>query len=420
MNKSIIAIALMLAAAVGLLVMQSKATSVNTVNITKEDIESWLQIIPPQQLRAIAAAPDAKKQIVDNLKEIFSLSLEAERLGITSRPEIQSDLNLMEKVALAETFRNRKASEQPKAVEVTDAEKAEFYKNNPNAFDQFVAGNSRLKSAPAEQREALKPQYAELEILVERAKRMGLQNERGYQMNLRVQRASYLASRAQQELRNTTQVSDDDMRGFYDKNKDQFGETRARHILIMTPEARQQRAGAPQKPGAPATEEEAKKKAEDILARIKAGEDFAKLAKENSDDSSAEQGGDLGFFRKDVRFVPEFKDAVFKLKPGEVSEIVKTQFGYHIIKVDEQRTAPFDETMKADIKDRILEEKVQKRVDDLKAKNLVTIDENFTVPTPPPAPTPPPGAPQAGQPPAGANPHGNPHGADDGHGHGSH
>jgi type I site-specific restriction-modification system R (restriction) subunit len=78
-----------------------------------------------------------------------------------------------------------------------------------------------------------------------------------------------------------------------------------------------------------------KKKAEDALARVKAGEDFAKVAQEVSQDpGSAANGGDLGFFGKG-KMVPEFETAAFALKVGEVSGLVKTTYGYHIIKVTE-------------------------------------------------------------------------------------
>jgi peptidyl-prolyl cis-trans isomerase C len=93
-------------------------------------------------------------------------------------------------------------------------------------------------------------------------------------------------------------------------------EIHARHILVPT-------------------EEEAKK----ALARVKAGEDFAKVATEVSKDPSG-NGGDLGWFTKD-RMVPEFSAAAFKLKKGEVSDPVKTQFGWHIIKVEDTRTKTF-------------------------------------------------------------------------------
>ena len=93
-------------------------------------------------------------------------------------------------------------------------------------------------------------------------------------------------------------------------------EIHARHILLPT-------------------EEEAKK----ALARVKGGEDFAKVATELSKDPSG-NGGDLGWFTKD-RMVPEFSDAAFKLKEGEISEPVKTQFGWHIIKIEGVRTKSF-------------------------------------------------------------------------------
>src|SRR5271163_3194458 len=93
-------------------------------------------------------------------------------------------------------------------------------------------------------------------------------------------------------------------------------EIHARHILVPT-------------------EDEAKA----ALARVKAGEDFAKIATELSKDPGGE-GGDLGWFTKD-RMVPEFADAAFKLEPGQISEPVKSQFGWHIIKVEEKRVKSF-------------------------------------------------------------------------------
>ena len=110
-------------------------------------------------------------------------------------------------------------------------------------------------------------------------------------------------------------------------------EIHARHILVAT-----------------------KAEAEAALKRIKAGEDFAKVAKEVSKDPGAE-GGDLGWFTKE-RMVPAFAAAAFKLKPGEVSEPVKTQFGWHIIKVEGERESkfpPFDK-----VKDQLERYVVQK------------------------------------------------------------
>jgi len=125
---------------------------------------------------------------------------------------------------------------------------------------------------------------------------------------------------------------------FYQKNQDKFqqGESvRASHILITVPQG----ADA-------ATKAQAKAKAEGILNDLKAGKDFAATAKANSQDpGSAVQGGDLGYFEKG-QMVPQFEQAAFSLKPGQMSDLVETQFGYHIIKVAEKKEAhvvPLDE-----------------------------------------------------------------------------
>lgn len=115
-------------------------------------------------------------------------------------------------------------------------------------------------------------------------------------------------------------VTPEAMRKLYDdsvKSITPEQEVHARHILVPT-------------------EDEAKK----AQARVKGGEDFAKVAAELSKDpGSGKEGGDLGWFTKD-RMVPEFADAAFKMKPGEISDPVKSQFGWHVIKVEEARTKP--------------------------------------------------------------------------------
>lgn len=102
-------------------------------------------------------------------------------------------------------------------------------------------------------------------------------------------------------------------------------EVHARHILIRAAQG-DDKAGA-----------EAKKKIEDVIGRLNKGEDFAKVAKDVTEDPSGKaNGGDLGWFTKD-QMVPEFADAAFNLKPGQISGPVHTQFGWHVIKLEDKR-----------------------------------------------------------------------------------
>jgi peptidyl-prolyl cis-trans isomerase C len=155
-----------------------------------------------------------------------------------------------------------------------------------------------------------------------------------------------------------TVIPESEAKTFYDNNATKFVKpesVRASHILILVEP----------------TADETKKKAaraeiEKIQTKIKAGGDFATLAKENSKDpGSSEKGGDLGFFSKG-QMVKPFEDAAFALTPGAVSDIVETQYGYHIIKVTEKQPAgkySFDE-VKVNLTKYLKDNKVKKDLSD--------------------------------------------------------
>lgn len=138
-------------------------------------------------------------------------------------------------------------------------------------------------------------------------------------------------------------ISDQDAESYYVRNQDQFNTpeaVHARHILIRVEDWHNQEAV-----------KAALTKTESIINEIKGGLDFAEAARKYSADSSAVNGGDLGFFTKG-QMVPEFEQAAFALKTGEVSGVVKTMYGYHIIKAEEKKEAskPALEEVKEDIK----------------------------------------------------------------------
>jgi peptidyl-prolyl cis-trans isomerase C len=156
------------------------------------------------------------------------------------------------------------------------------------------------------------------------------------------------------EILDKVNVSARDIQSFYDKNKNKYVEeeqVRARHILIRVPQE-----------VTPADDAKLKGKADDALKRANNGEDFAALAKELSDDGSKENGGDLGFFPRG-RMVAAFEEAAFALQPGQTSEVVRTQFGYHIVKVEERkagRSLAFDEA-RGQVKEDLTREQTYER-----------------------------------------------------------
>jgi peptidyl-prolyl cis-trans isomerase C len=157
------------------------------------------------------------------------------------------------------------------------------------------------------------------------------------------------------EIASAAAATEADAKDFYDKNPDRFkqGDTvRASHILIMANETADE-----------ATKKAARAKIDGVLKRARGGEDFAALAKENSQDGSAAQGGDLGFFPRG-QMVPAFEQAAFALTPGQISDVVTTQFGYHVIKLIERKdatTVPF-ERVKPQVVDYLTNQKKQERV----------------------------------------------------------
>jgi peptidyl-prolyl cis-trans isomerase C len=173
----------------------------------------------------------------------------------------------------------------------------------------------------AAKRDALISFYADMILAARAAEQKGMGSTIEFARKLAYAKTKLLMETLLQEEVKTA-VTDKALRELYDQAVKDMGkeqEVRAHHILVET-------------------EDEAKA----ILTQLKGGTDFATLAKEKSKDPGAASGGDLGYFTKD-QMVPEFAEVAFKLEKGQLSDPVKTQFGWHIIRTDDRRNKPVPE-----------------------------------------------------------------------------
>ncbi|MBI4744059.1 MAG: peptidylprolyl isomerase [Actinobacteria bacterium] len=168
-----------------------------------------------------------------------------------------------------------------------------------------------------------------------------------------------LIQKVSDEITAGVKVSESEIKDYYDKNLELFKDSeqvKARHILVKT-----------------------EKEAKDILSKLNAGSGFEEMAKQYSTDkSNKDQGGDLGWILKG-QMVPEFENAAFSLETGKLSDPVKTQYGFHIIRVDDKKPAqqkPFD-AVKAQVKQTIesqkKREKFQGWIEEVKKKSKIEI-----------------------------------------------
>jgi peptidyl-prolyl cis-trans isomerase C len=239
-----------------------------------------------------------------------------------------------------------------------------------------------VKSLPPNMQQAAKgPQkrqfidyYVRVRVLSDEAKREGVDKKPEIEAELTFQRNNTLAQALFQDLSANVKVSDADVQKYYDEHKGEFETATAQHILIAV-------KGSPalqSKPGKTGlTDEEALAKAKEVQKRLLAGEDFAKVSKEMSDDQQPLPPFTHG------QMVKEFDEAAFSLPIGKISDPVKTVFGYHVIKVDKRESKTLEQA-KAQIEAKLRPQMAQKAMEDLVAKQTVVIDDAFFGPPAPP------------------------------------
>jgi parvulin-like peptidyl-prolyl isomerase len=223
-------------------------------------------------------------------------------------------------------------------------------------------------------------QLISLKAMVQEAHRRKLDQDPGYKAQVAFQAENILANVLFRDMSANLKIEDADVQKYYDEHKNEYERVKARHILIRT-----KGSAAPAGGKKELTDEEALEKTKALRARIVAGEDFAAIAKAESDDTgSGANGGDLNSFGHG-QMVPPFEKAAFAQPVGQVGEPVKSQFGYHLILVEKHESKTLDE-VRPEIEKKLRPELAKQAIDNLRKKASVKVDDSFFGPGAPPAP----------------------------------
>ena len=264
-------------------------------------------------------------------------------------------------------------------MKIMQADLEREMKNLPDFAQQLFKGS--------EGKERFLNELVKKELLYQEAIKRGLDKNAEYKHKVEdFKKITLIEQLLEKEIEAKTKLTDEDIKAYYDEHKEDFSPFNKIRLSLIRVK----------------TEEEAK----NILEKLKKGEDFAKIAKESSiDTNSAKNGGDLGYFSKG-RMAPLFEEAAFKLKKGEVSDIVRTSFGFHIIKKEDHKQAgasSFND-VKYEIEQTVLfqkrDQKIRVLINQLKSKAKIKTNQEilkkFQSSLPPPPMTPPMPAMQGG------------------------
>lgn len=208
--------------------------------------------------------------------------------------------------------------------------------------------------------------------LAQEARREKLDKNPGFEIQAKYRVDDLLAGFEETSLANHIKVRDEALHAYYSAHGGEFERARARHILIRTPGS-----PVPAKPEAKErTTEGALAKARAVGQRVRNGEDFTKVAAAESDDpGSSQKGGEIGWFSPD-QVGETFRDAAFHAKLGEIVGPVKTEFGYHILQVEEHEIKSFDQA-RPEIERKLLPEAIRNAIAELQKRTNPSFDPKF-------------------------------------------
>jgi len=222
-------------------------------------------------------------------------------------------------------------------------------------------------------------QKVALALLAKMGYQAGLEKDPAVEQQLALMKDNLVANAQLGKIDKGITLTDAELQKVYEANKKDYEQVRAKHILIAF-----KGSPAAQKDKPELTEEQAKAKAEELKKQIAAGAKFEDVAKKESDDTgSGSNGGELGAFGHG-QMVPEFEKAAFDAKVGDVIGPVRTQYGYHLIRVDSHEYTPF-EGVKATIEKKEHQKKLQEQLDAMKTDAKPVFNDAYFTPPPPPA-----------------------------------
>ena len=225
-----------------------------------------------------------------------------------------------------------------------------------NDIMKRVPSQFKTRLSTVDGKKELLKQLIEIKLFAKQARAVKLDKKPAVKIKLKESKDQILAMEYIEHLKKEIKITDEELKNYYEKNKNRYyqqEEINASHILVKT-----------------------KKEANSILKELKQGKSFARLAKDHSTCPSKNNGGNLGWFGHG-KMVPEFNKAAFNLNKGEISNPVKTQFGYHIIKAVDRKNS--GQKSFADVKEQLEKQLTAEKAEVLVADSKAELNKKFNV-----------------------------------------